>query len=99
MRGVASGPSHATQGTSEETVGRVHDHTRQGKGEVDSLVIMHSASPVRKREVHTERSTHARSAAPHLADTKTREHIHTFIQRGTSAVPHSRTQRVTHVFT
>ena len=77
MRGVASGPSHATPGTSEETVGRVHDHSRQGKEEVDSFKIMHSASTVRRREVHTERAAHTHELQHRTS--QTRRHVNTYI--------------------
>ena len=70
MRGVASGPSLATPGLSEETVGRVHDHSRQGEEVVDS-----SDSPSVKREGHIESVQHSRtSTAPHLSDIRSREH-------------------------
>ena len=59
-----------------------------------SLAVV--ASSVRKREVHIESVQHSRtSTAPHLTDMRSREHR----QRGTSAVPHSRTQREMRVFT
>ena len=83
MRGVASGPSHATPGMSEETVGRVHDHSRWGEEVVDSSVIMHSACPVRKkRGTHRERAalTHECCTAPHReVGTCTHSYIHTVI--------------------
>ena len=60
---------------------------------VDSSVIMHSACRLRKREGHTESVQHSRtSAAPH-------RQVGTCSQRGTSAVPHSKTQRQTRVYT
>ena len=68
VREVASGPSLATPGLSEETVGRVHDHSRWGEDVVDSSVIMHSAFSVRKKGgAHRERTalTHEHCTTPH----------------------------------
>ena len=65
-----------------------------GNGVGELLANMHSTSPVRKRhrDMDTESArTHALCATLHCTDTVLHEHIHTYIQRGTRAVPHSRT--------
>ena len=105
VRGVSSGPSLATPGMSEETVGRVHDHSRWGEEVVDSSVIMHSACPVRKkRGPHRERAalTHECCTAPHRqVGTCTPTYRHTDIQthRHADMQTHRHTDRQTDIYT